>query len=415
MIRDGKGGRMGKIKKVCLLTNYNLYESKRHFTEKLAEAMRRHGLETLIIDVKEKDLSQSTIQSMRSFTPDFTCSFNSFDPVVQGTYLWDFLEIPHASFLVDPSFYSTALVNSPFSVITCVDRSDCAAVASSGFERVFFLPHAVEKELSSPENSERIYDVALLGTCYDYETLRARWRNELSAPLSKMLEDAADIVLTKDKVSLAEALVTAWNASKLDPVDVDFSLLYYYLDNYTRGKDRIELVRSIKHANVHIFGEMDVDNKIARNGWKHYVGTQKNVTLHGPVNFDKGLEIQKRSKIVLNSMPFFRDGTHERIFTGLACGALPLTSESIYLHEQFKENEDLLFYKAAKHAEAGAKVEEWLSNEKRRSEAVAKGRAKVMKHHTWDQRVETLLQSMPPMIEEINKRTKNTLIANKRK
>ena len=408
-------GIVGKIKKVCLLTNFNLYESKRYFTEKFAEAMQRHGLETKIIDAKEKDLSKGAIQSIRSFAPDFTCSFNSFDPIVQGTFLWDFLEIPHASFLVDPSFYSTALVNSPYSIITCVDRSDCAAVASSGFEKVMFLPHAVERELAPVENLERIYDVALLGTCYDYETLRAKWRQDLSAPLIKMLDDAAEIVLSNDKISLAEALVAAWNASKLDPKDVDFSLLYYYLDNYTRGKDRIELVKSIKHGHVHIFGEMDVDNKIAKNGWKHYLGTQKNVTLHPPVPFGKSMDILKQSKIVLNSMPFFRDGTHERVFTGLACGALPLTSESAYLHEQFKENEDLLFYKGAARAEAGAKVEEWLSNEKRRSEAAAKGRAKVMKHHTWDQRVETLIDTLPPMLQEINKRTKNTLIAKTKK
>lgn len=410
-----KRGCMGKLRKVCLLTNDNLYETKRYFTEKMAEAMRRHGLETKVIDVKGKDLSKEAIQSIRTFAPDFTCSFNSFDPIVQGTFLWDFLEIPHVSFLVDPSFYSTALVNSPFSIISCVDRSDCAAVASSGFDKVFFLPHAVEKELAPEANGERIYDVALLGTCYDIETMRAKWRQDLPKALSAMLENAVDVVLSNDKLSLAEALVGAWNASGLDPKDVDFSLLYYYLDNYTRGKDRLDLVKSFKHAHVHIFGEMDVDNKIAKSGWKHYLGAQKNITLHPPVLFPQALEIMKKSKIVLNSMPFFRDGTHERLFTGLACGALPLTSESRYLHEQFKDGEDLLFYKATERAEAGAKAEEWLGNEKRRSEAASKGRAKVMKHHTWDQRVETLLQTLPPMLEEIGKRTKNTLIAKNRK
>jgi len=385
---------MKNIRKVCLITNFNLYESKRYFTEKLAEAMRRQGIETKIIDVHQEPMGSGTTKLIRQFNPDFTCSFNSFQPIENGRYMWDFLEIPHISFLVDPSFYSTTLINSKYSILTCVDRSDCEAVRSNDFNRVFFWPHAVERELEAEKKSDRIYDVVLLGSCYDYESLRMAWKQRNPASLCKVLDDAIDIVFTDEKISLAEALVQAWNVSKLNPHDVDFSLLYYYLDNYTRGKDRVELVRSIKDANVHIFGDLATDNAVGILNWKHYMASQKNVTVHPPTLFGEGLNVLKQSKIVLNSMPFFRNGSHERIFTGLACGCLPITSESIYLREQFVDGKELLFYQSANRGAVNDTINSLLGNEKKRKEIAAKGRKKVMKHHTWDNRVKELLENL---------------------
>lgn len=393
---------MVNLRKICLITNFNLYESKRYFTEKLAEAMRRQGIETEIIDVQQAVLGSETMQSICRFDPDFTCSFNSFEPIEKGRYLWDLLKIPHLSFLVDPSFYSTTLTNSPYSIVSCVDRSDCKVISSTGFKRVFFWPHAVEKDLIVSETAKRKYDVVLLGSCYDYESLRVAWQQRNPAALNKVLDDAIDIVFSNEQLSLAQALVRAWQDSQLDPQGIDFVTLYYYLDNYTRGKDRVELVRSIKNAHIHVFGELATDNAVGILSWQQYLSSQSNVTIHPPTLFGEGIKVLMQSKIVLNSMPFFRDGSHERIFTGLACGCLPLTSESNYLREQFIEGEDLLFYQSLKRGEINAKIDELLSNETKRHEMAFRGREKVMKHHTWDQRVVELIRILPPILESIS-------------
>lgn len=388
------------LKKISLLTNFNLYESKRYFVEKFADAMQRAGLETQIIDTTILD--NATVWAIREFSPDFMCSFNSVD--ARGEFIWDFLKIPFLAILVDPSFYSTALTNSPHAIISCVDRSDCAAVASSGFDRVFFLPHAVEPELAPADHEERLYDVVFLGSCYDYESLRVAWQQRNPAALNKVLDDAIDIVFSDETASLAEALVKAWNASRLDSQGVDFATLYYYLDNYTRGKDRVELIRSIKKARVHVFGELATDNAVGILSWPQYLASQANVTAYPSTLFNEGLNILKRAKIVLNSMPFFRDGSHERIFTGFACGCLPITSESKYLHEEFAEGKELLFYRAKQRSHVNELVEEWLGDEKKRKEAAAKGREKVMQRHTWDNRVQELLKTIPTMLERVYSR-----------
>lgn len=383
--------------------NFNLYESKRHFTQKFSEALNRKGIETRIIDTQERPLGAEDLNAIRRFGPDLTCSFNTLLPLSDKRFLWDFLKVPHLAALVDPALYSVNLTSSPYSIISCVDRSDSNALLSQGFQNTFFWPHAVEKELCEEVISQdRPYEVVFFGSCYDFESLRASWRMRNTEIINKVLDDAIDIVLSDSKESLAEALVTAWNASKLEPSSTDFLALFYYLDNYTRGKDRYELIRSIKDAKVHIFGELSTDSAVNVLGWPQYLAGQSNVTLHPSVPYEEALQIMKKSKICLNSMPFFKNGTHERVFAGLACGALPVTSESTFLREQFKEGEEILYYTPKQWNDVNGKINTWLRDEKKRREAVVRGRQIVAREHTWDKRTEQLLKELPAIFERIH-------------
>ena len=69
--------------------------------------------------------------------------------------------------------------------------------------------------------------------------------------------------------------------------------------------------------------------------WKKYFEKQSNIIVHDAVPYAESLEIMKQSKIVLNSSIKNKFGAHERIFAGLASGALVLTNENIYLKEYF--------------------------------------------------------------------------------
>ena len=291
--------------------------------------------------------------------------------------------------------------------MSCVDRFDLEYLRQFNFENVFFWPHAVEKELIPDPNQEKIYDVVFMGSCYDYESLRSSWELQNSEGVNNVLDNACSLVLSDNKTSIVEALVASFNQSGLSTQGVDFITLFYYIDNYTRGKDRVELIRSIKDAKVHVFGELAPDNPVGILSWKQYLGKMPNVTLHPPVTFPESLEILKKSKICLNSNPFFKNGSHERIFTGLACGALPITMDNLFVREFFKDEEELLLYKPNRFNEINDKVNHYLAHEDERKKIVEKGRAKVAKEHTWDNRVETFLQEVPPILSRIQATTKS--------
>jgi spore maturation protein CgeB len=386
-------------RKVCLLVDWNMYEVLRHFTKKLAEAMQRKGIEVQIIDANRKELDPYAFGKLLNDPPDFTCSFNTFEKVSEDKFLWDVMKIPHIAFLVDPALYFLELTKSPYIHFTSTDRSDAAALKTI-CPRTFFWPHAVEADLLPGKDSDRIYDVVFFGSCFDYEAWQRHWTETLPASLIPVLEMAIDLVMNNDQITLAEALAQVPHP----PEFKDYSLLMFqYLDKYVRGKDRTELIQSIKNARVHVFGEAPSDAIKHTPNWAHYLANQKNVVLHPPVGYEEALNILQQSKICLNSMPFFRDGTHERIFAGLACGALPLTSESRYLRETFVHEQDILYY----HPRAGNSVNDlidhYLAHEPLRRDAAASGRAKTMAAHTWDHRVDTLLEKYSGWLKKLHK------------
>ena len=64
---------MTSVRCVWLFTTYNMYDSKRHFTLKLAEAFQRRGIKAKIIDQKNW-IAWDPSQGER---PDFSCSFHT--------------------------------------------------------------------------------------------------------------------------------------------------------------------------------------------------------------------------------------------------------------------------------------------------------------------------------------------------
>lgn len=388
------------IKKVCFLVNYNQYESKRHFTDKLIEALKRANVESKVIDVNESKVGESLIDEIIDYAPDCTASFNSFTPLPDNTYLWDYTEIPHLSILLDPSLYSVYLIESPYSMISCVDQSDCYGLSTQGFDRILFTPHAVEVDLFDAPPQEKTYDVVFIGSCYDFETMRSAWKHKLSNVEREVLEEASELFLSNVEIPLHEALASVWGAKNIENEDIDFLNLFAYLDQYTRGLDRVELIRNINDAEVHIFGELFEDDPSATKGWKEMLQGKSNIIFHDPVSYDESLKILQKSKICLNSSPFFKHGAHERIFAGFACGALVVTNENSFLKQMFKDGESIVFYRSKEWDKVNEKINYYLENEDARKAVVEAGRAVVKSYHTWDHRAIELRDALPELIEK---------------
>lgn len=382
------------ISRIVFIVNYNQYESKHYFTQKIAAALDRLGVETAIIELDQGKWTPEIYRNIRLFDPDFTCSFNSFFSF-HGLYPWDMMKLPHFGVLLDPAFYSADFVKSPYIFLSSVDKQDCKWLKDNHFNRIFFWPHATENH--SPSKDKPL-DVVFLGTFTDFEALKLEWDREFSDPLKKVLLNASDLVLSDNKTSLIQALSDSFQASKLSPEGVDFKRLFYFLDNYTRGKDRFEAVRSIKNAKVHIFGEPSWNNPFESVSWKTYLGSQSNITIHPAVSYANSFEIIKSSKICLNSMPFFKYGSHERVFNALACGSLPLTMDNLFIQEAFQPNIELLTYTPGQWSFINDLVDYYLANNSEREAIVAAGRDKVLKYHTWDNRAQELIAVAPSMI-----------------
>jgi spore maturation protein CgeB len=223
------------------------------------------------------------------------------------------------------------------------------------------------------------------------------------------MDEAAEITLSDQVTPYINAFVTALNhqVSKqagIDPEKIDFISALDDLETYIRGKDRIELVNAITEAKVDIFGSSQHIET-----WTKYFGKKRsNIVIHDPVPYEQVLDIMKHTKIILNSSPWIKNGAHERIFSGLACGALVLTNENIYMREHFTDGEDILFYQHKKWDKANHKINDYLGNEAKRERVAAKGREKVMAEHTWDHRAATLIAEVEKILPRLRDHSKSS-------
>src|SRR5665213_208637 len=146
---------MNEIRTIWMATKHNLYESKRHFTAKLAEAFQRRGIITKIFDQERFPSWNPSLGDL----PDLTCSFHRLiaPEEAEAAHTTSKAVIPHLSILVDPVFYYRDLIKMRGSICSCVDRSEYEALSLKGQHNVFFLPHGIENDITVSDNQERPY------------------------------------------------------------------------------------------------------------------------------------------------------------------------------------------------------------------------------------------------------------------
>lgn len=378
------------------------YQVLHYFTRSLAEALTRVGVRCLVLEA-EYDNPKPFIDQILADPPECTLSLNGLLPDVNGNFFCDLINIPHVAYLVDAPQDFAALTQSPLSIIATVDRFYCDFFEGINGQSALFIPHGVNQNLMTPPNinEKRPYDVLFLASYLDYEEIRDSWKKNLSSALCKTLEEAAEITLGDKETPYIQALAEALDRQSrltpgLDPRKIDFIPLLDQLEDYIVGKDRVELIKAIKDAKVHIYGANS-------ESWKKHLVHQKNIAFHDAVDYDEALNLMKKSKIVLNTCPKIKNGAHERIFAGIASGAVVITDENVYMRENFKHGEDILFDRHGHWHHVNALINEYLLSPEKCLALVQKGQEVVSQGHTWDYRAVVLVSELGPMLDRLGK------------
>lgn len=378
-----------------------------HMTRDIYEAMKRAGVNCKLL-VAQYDNPQPFLESIFSDPPECTLSLNGLLPDSNGKFFCDLIKIPHVACLVDSPNQFIPLTQSSRNVITCPDVYATHFFKGLNFENSVFLPHGVGKEISPDPDAEKKYDVVLLASCIDYDAIKNSWKDKYPKKLCNALEEAAEITLSDQTTPYVEAFVTALNhnipkSESLDPNKFHLMQILDDLEMYIRGKDRVELVRSIKDAKVDIIGA-------GKNGsgWNKYITDEyPNITLHDPIPFEEALSVMKQSKIILNSCPWIKNGGHERIFAGMACGALVVTSENSYMADHFVNGEDIAYYYYGRWDEVNDLISDYLKDDAKRQKMIKQSQQKVKDGHTWDHRVKSLLEALPKLLDHVKANNPN--------
>lgn len=378
------------------------YEVLQAFTRSLAKSLQHLGVRCRILEA-EKNNPKQFIDELLSDPPECTLSFNGLLPDAEGHFFCDLLKIPHVACLVDSPQHFVTLTQSPYSIITAVDRFSCDFFSGLNFQRALFMPHGVDGDLIRPPNSKtekRIFDLLFPVSFVDINQIQKDWKEEHSLAFRVILEDTVQTVLADRDTPCYLALAKALDRhvrefGEFDPKQIDFLKVLDQLEDYVKGKSRIDLLNAISdEITVHIVGVGEAD-------WIKMLKRKKNLVFHESVTYAQVLEMMRQSKVVLNSSVHIKDGAHERIFAGIASGAAVMTNENIFMHQNFKNRDNILFYDHSHLDQINPLLKQYINNADDRESLVLRGQEVVKNGHSWDFRAANLVRELTPILNKM--------------
>lgn len=377
--------------------SHSQYDVQSAFIQGMHDGLLSEGLKSRLI-VFDRQFPGAVVEELIKDRPDCTLSFNGVPDNDQGDPVCVDIKLSHIAVLVDAPFYAFNAMRCPYVLFTCCDRSDAQYYQKMGFDRLIFLPHATTLQPSPEWNLKRKYDVVMLSTPIDPKKERKAWDKFYPPELSKLMEDAAELVLNTPELNVHQAFLAVMeNKNKKLKFDtMTLQDILKRIEVYYRAKDRIELIKAIKDVRVDLFGQGINCN------WRDLI-RQDNVVFHDAVEFKDALRIMHESRIVLNSSPMIKDGAHERVFAGLMSGAFIFSSFSKYLNEQFPDGSGIRFYQPGQYDSVNLTISDILADEGSRVKAVKTGYELVKKSHTWTERAKELHVKFGPIVDAMNR------------
>ncbi len=356
------------------------YDALNAFTDYLAEALRSiRGVEVSIFQTNSPD---QLFKDISIFDAQAYIVLNSLFKGKTGGFICDYIKRPMIYYIVDTPFHFDN-PDSPFLSVACIDRGHCNFLLKKGYDRTLFVPHCVNKSRIEKPDVKRKYGCVMLSSGIDYEKINDRFFGALPEPVFKKVKEAFE-KLESDPLLLVD------DALSLDlPAYISRNQILRQIDLYLKGKERVQMLKEMEGIPIDLFGGGD--------SWEEILGNQfPHVTVHKEIPFLESIEILKNAKIVLNSCSSIRDGAHERIFLGLACGASIATAFTPYLDEEFKKDEGIVFHPS--FADMKEKIALWLKDDSIRCTEVTAGQQRIEEAHLWKHRAAQLYAALYKLI-----------------
>jgi hypothetical protein len=188
-------------------------------------------------------------------------------------------------------------------------------------------------------------------------------------------------------ISIEEALASAMNQFSLSMTPQKFAetlVPLKHVDRYLRGVVRENVIQSLLDAGL------DVD--IYGKDWDKFEGKHKeHMRLHAPCDYQDSLKIVANSKFSLNVMPWFKAGSHDRVFSAMGCGAIAVTDRNDYIDEIMQDG-GMITYDIAHPETLSQKIKYEMEHEDEAEAMAEKGRELFLKKHTWANRAREIIQ-----------------------
>lgn len=253
-----------------------------------------------------------------------------------GANMCEQLQIPCVNILVDHPYWYPDILNKMPSVgiVLCVDRRHMDYV-SRFYPQIplnGFLPHGGTCMDGTPKPiRERTIPVLYAGSLLgNYAEKQKPDFKKWDFPAEEICETAIQTLLRNPKLTIEQALEKTIRNHGIEMSDsqlVQFISSCVYIERVVSSHYREKILADIARAGIPL--------EIYGDGWDACGWTTlPNVHYGGRISPKEVLGKMEDTKIVLNTMPWFKDGSHERVFNGMLRGAAVCSETSVYFEEE---------------------------------------------------------------------------------
>lgn len=395
-----------------------VYDTLDLFTDKLREAFEAMGYESFVYDAQMEAQSKMALLSLLSeackanagdghnflmmedvadadLSGQFAAvTFNNLGynlDLVDGRNLWEAYGIPYINILMDhPFHYEKPLQRAPkTSIVLCTDRNHVKYIRRyfKHIRQTDFLPHAgVELGGRLKPLSERGIDVLYAGALPIYT-------------VAKMIPDLSSIPEVDGEAMAQEVLSELVHHPQRTTEEVIEDYLRTQRNDISENRIReiIVQMRFIDSYATSFFREQAVrilvENGIRVTaygvGWNQCDWSDNPyLDYRGKVLAPQILPLMNDSKIVLNTMTWFKAGSHDRVFNGMLAGAAVVTDDSTYLRREFTDGKELVMFSLPELGTLPERVFDLFGHMQSTQQMADRGYRAAKENHTWKSRAE---------------------------
>ena len=368
------------------------YDALDHNLREMVKDYRDKGYDLYEFNIKDPINSLSGLYEFLEKGPLSAVLFSNqvgiFTEIKQGLNLWDALGAPCIDIMMDHPFtYAPVLTTLPPNTICiCQDRNHMAylqrfypEIMSTGF-----LPHGgtVPSKPIRPISERRI-DVLYTGGIASpmIDMVMPDFKN-YDFPMEKYGKEALDILISEPwhtTEDIIEQVLSSHGISYPDEKLRDVIADMRYVDLLATSHFREKTIRTLLDSGIHV--------TLYGSGWdKMDISSHPNVSFGGMISAKEATEKGLDAKIVLSTMTWFKDGTHDRIFNGMLSGALSVTDSSVYMKEEFKSGDELIMFELPEIEALPDTISSLLSDTDAMQEIADRGMNRALKELTWQHR-----------------------------
>ncbi len=315
----------------------------------------------------------------------------------KGRNLWEHFGIPFCNYIVDHPVDHQRELKSPCACqhVFCMDpdHEDFIRTYFPNIASVHTIPLAgmnPDPATPVPDFDRRDMDILFTGSL---ESL-GKMEQDLSGyppHLQKLIVSLIEHMLDHRSETYEQALSHILGSVGLKDLPKEEYLSYAVLCRialrYVRAYFREEVIRHLACAGLplHLFGM--IDPALAQDL------PSSTVRIYPPVSFLQCAELNRRAKLVLNVMPLFKKGSHDRIPTALLNGAVPVTDHSEFFDREIWKDK-LILYDISHPETLPHVLGDILSDPDRLRMLVENGHRYGISHLTWEQTAKEILSTL---------------------